>query len=217
MHACTVVQVSPVMKEVETDLEQMRAVARGDELAMADLVKRWQVPVLSYICRFLGCPHEEARDIAQEAFLRVWTASGQWRPTARFSTWLFTIVANLCRNQLRTVGRRPILVAIDDQESAVVAHEPRSGPGLDPEVLAKASQLAEQIQRALAELPENQRAALLLKGVHGHSYREIAEILGISESAVESLLVRARRTLAKNILPPAQESSKAGVEPWEDG
>ncbi len=200
----------------DLDLKTMNAVADGDELAMADLVQRWQGPVLSFICRFLACQREEARDLAQEAFLRVWSSGHRWRPEARFSTWLFTIVTNLCRNQIRTVKRRPVLVTLENQESEGFVAEPQSHAASDPHALYEASEMAHRIHDALARLPENQRAALLLKRVEGLSYREIANILKVSESAVESLLVRARRTLLKNISATTQENRISGVEPGED-
>ncbi len=202
------------MTKNDNDLRLMRGVAAGDERAMADLVQRWQGPVLAYICRFLGCQREEARDIAQEAFLSVWKSGRRFRATALFSTWLFAIVTNLCRNHLRTTSRRPVLVAIDDEDGVV--NEYSTGSGNDPHALAEASEMAGRIDGALAELPENQRAALLLKRVEGLSYREISVILEVSESAVESLLVRARRALAKKFLSPPQENGKTGVLLGED-
>lgn len=187
------------MVESDPDFRLMRAVAEGDERALAEIVDRWQKPVLAFICRFVGCGDDEAKDLAQEAFLRVWANSGRWRPTARFSTWLFTIVANLCRNQLRTVSRRPRLVTIDGHDAQSAVSRRAAGPERDPHALAEARETGRSLRRALDQLPENQRAALLLKQVEGLKYREIAGVLGVSESAVESLLVRARRAMLRHM------------------
>jgi len=182
------------MAKTRNDIDDMRGIGAGDEAALARLMDRWQGPVLSYVCRFLGCPPEEARDVAQEVFLRVWAHAGRWKPNARFSTWLFTIVSNLCRNQLRSERRRPQMVELAAESQALLAPENQG-----PHSLAEAGETAARIQAALAELPENQRAALLLKRVEGLRYREIATVLEVSESAVESLLVRARRSLRKKL------------------
>ena len=187
----------------------MTRLAEDDEDALAELVQRWQRPVLSYVCRFLGCDDDEARDIAQEVFLRVWQSRHRWQPRARVSSWLFTIVNNLCRNRRRDLRRRPVLVPVPGSD-AVSAPGPEEN---DPHARAEERDLAARLRKALAELPENQRAALLLRKFEGSSYKDIAEILGLSPAAVDSLLTRARRTLQEKILSPPQEMQKKGVLP----
>jgi RNA polymerase sigma-70 factor (ECF subfamily) len=187
----------------------MRRVAAGDDAAMAELVQNWQEPVLSFVCRFLGCGREDALDLSQEAFLRVWRQRRRWRPTARFSTWLFTIVSNLCRNHRRTMSRRPELVPIKGDGCEDTTPDPPAPPSSSPHFRAEASQAAASIRAAVAHLPEQQRAALLLRRFGGMSYREIAAVLETTPSAVDSLLVRARHHLTQAL---AQEKELRGVQ-----
>lgn len=183
----------------------MRRVARGDEAAMADLVSRWERPVLGFVYRFLGCSGEDARDLAQEVFLRVWRQRKKWRPTAGFSTWLFTIAGNLCRNRRRDFGRRPILLPVVDGSVEVECGE-------NPHSKAEAAQLAQRVRGAVATLPDAQREAVLLRHFGELSYREIARILNTTPAAVDSLLVRGRRALVRRLSSDAQEREDGGVE-----
>ncbi len=190
----------------------MERLASGDESAMDDLVARWQRPALACAQRFLGCGPEEAQDVAQEAFLRVWRERSRFKPRAAFSTWLFTVVLNLCRNRLRTLRRRPALVALSSDDSESCLELPASTSD-DPYARARGSEMERRVRRALAALPENQRAAILLRRFEDMSYREISAVLGVSESAVESLLVRARRSLEAALVEPAQGTEASGVSP----
>lgn len=205
------------MPSPDPDHQLMARLAGGDDSALAELVARWQRPVLAHVARFLGCPPEEAQDIAQEAFLRVWRERRRFEPRAAFSTWLFAIVLNLCRNRRRSAQRRPVLVPIGVDGAGEPFPAIEAGADADPLACARASELEGKVRRALRSLPESQRAAVLLRRFEGMSYREIATVLGSSEGAVESLLVRARRALAAAIFGDdrsrAQEKGGSGVEP----
>ena len=179
----------------------MRRIARGDEAAMAELVLRWERPVLGFIYRFLACSGDDARELAQEVFLRVWRRRRKWKPTARFSTWLFTIAGNLCRNRKRDLGRRPDLVPVQDG----------ADNSANPHSLAEEAQTARRVRAAVTGLPEAERAVILLRHFGGLSYREIAEISGTTPAAVDSMLVRARRRLAARLCDKPQESEGNGV------
>ncbi len=187
----------------------MGRLAADDEPAMAELIEHWQRPVLAFVCRSLGCADEEARDLAQEVFLRVWRQRRKWKPTAAFSTWLFTIVTNLCRNRRRDLSRRPALVPLEFDDRGNPNLDLQCSVEDDPHARAEASDLAGRMHRALEQLPENQRSALLLKRFQDMSYRQIAEILDVTPSAVDSLLVRARRNLVAKL---AQDLQLNGVE-----
>jgi RNA polymerase sigma-70 factor (ECF subfamily) len=190
----------------------MQRLAADDEEAMASLVSHWQRPVLAFICRFLACSDDEARDLAQEVFLRVWRQRRRWQPQARFSTWLFTIVANLCRNRRRDLSRRPKLVVVETDSDGEHVLGLQAPVATDPHARAEAGELADRLRSAVGDLPDKQRAALLLRRFQAMSYSEIAGILDVTPAAVDSLLVRARRRLTALLNETAQETHRSGVE-----
>lgn len=159
------------------DAELMQRLAGGDRDALALLVLRHQHRVRSLAFRMTG-RWDQADDLAQEAFLRLWRAAAGYQPTAAFSTWLYRIVVNLCidARKRRRLGHLP--------EQTEAAANPVDGGMLQAE-------RSEAVQKAIAGLPERQRAVLVLHRFEGFSHERIAEITGWSLSAVESLLVRA--------------------------
>lgn len=185
----------------DPDAELMLRVKRGDFAAFEHLVQRYQQPVLSLIYRSLP-DAEEAEDLAQAVFVQVYKAAGRYQPTARFSTWLFTIARNLCLNELRRRSRHPT----DPLEPG----EPDTGePGRQypdkhdagPVESLLRGELELKVEEAIRALPETQRAALLLCQQDELSYEEIAEILGCSVSATKSVIHRARETLKARLKP----------------
>lgn len=166
------------------DHELMRAMAGGRPEALNVIVRRHQRSVLDLAYRFLG-HWDLAEDICQEAFLRVFGAAPTYQPTARFSTWLYRIVANLCWDRRRRSARTPLpLSGIDVPTDAA-----------DPSVDIERAERREQVRRAVAGLPDRQRMILVMHRYSGLSHREIAESTGWSMRAVESCLVRAYRHL----------------------
>lgn len=165
---------------MDEDAARMMRFASGDETAFEEIVRRHASRLLGFAERFF---HNRARseEVVQEVFLRVFEARKRYVPTARFTTWLYTIATRLCLNELRR--SRP-------EERPLDVDGAGSGPATPAEEL-EAARLAGAIQRALDGLPANQRAALLLSRFADHSYAEIAAILGVSEAAVKSLLFRA--------------------------
>jgi RNA polymerase sigma-70 factor (ECF subfamily) len=162
----------------------LAASGAGDERAFRALVSRHLSRSLSLARRMTGNV-AEAEDVAQEAFLRVWQKAPEWRVgEARFSTWLYRVVVNLCLDRRRRKPMAPLEAA---------------GDLLDPAPSAEAKLVENQRTRivasALAALPDRQRAALVLSYYEGVSNVEAAEALGVSVSALESLLVRARKAL----------------------
>jgi len=177
----------------------MLKIAGGDESAFQILVERHQASLLNMIYRFIG-DRTKSQDLAQEVFLRVWQAAGRYEPNAKFTTWLYRIAANLCLNELKASRRKRWLRFFHaDTEEQTVGEENFSNGSPSPEDLLLARERSRQITSALQSLPENQRLALILKRYDDLSYEEIARILNCSVSAVESLLVRAKRNLQEKL------------------
>lgn len=174
---------APCMDE---DAERMLRFASGDEAAFDELVRRYGQKLLAFADRFF---HNRARseETVQEVFLRVFEARKRYQPRARFSTWIYTIATRLCLNELRR--RRP--------EAQAGGSEAEMFGSASPAQELEAARLARSVQRAVDELPENQRAALLLSRFEDKSYAEIAKILDVSEGAVKSLLFRATDELRR--------------------
>lgn len=166
----------------ESDAVLVSRAAKGDEPAFRELLDRHQGPVYGFAHRLLKDPRE-AEDIAQEVFLRLYRTAGTSSFEASVRGYLFRIARNLCIDALRK--KKPELM--DELPETI-----------DPNTAFDRLDQAESMQRLLAavsDLPANQQTAVLLRHEQGMNYKEIADALGVSVSAAESLLVRARRTL----------------------
>ena len=163
----------------------LAAIGRGDHRAFRTLMCAHMPSVTRLAFRITG-NREDAHEVAQEAFLRVWTMAPRWRfdLDARFSTWLYRVVVNLCLDRRRRVAPLPLEEAGDPADTAP--------DGLDR---VAAAEMARRLAEALAELPPRQRAAVTLCYYGEVKGPDAAEILEISVSALESLLVRGRRAL----------------------
>jgi len=177
----------------------MARIAEGDEESFEILVNRHQTSVLNLIYRFVG-NRAQAQDLAQEVFLRVWQAAGSYEPKARFTTWIYRVTANLCLNELKSARRKKWFSFLRFHEhNETPMEETISDDAPSAEDLLLEKERSRQISDALQSLPANQRMAMVLKRYDDLSYEEIARILGCSVSAVESLLVRAKRTLQEKL------------------
>ncbi len=178
--------------------ELMSPTAEGDEYAFEVLVRRHQASVLNLIYRYVG-DRTKARDLAQEVFIRVWRAAHRYEPKAKFTTWLYRITANLCLNELKSSGRKKLFFLESPiEEDQTLNEESNVSPSAEDILLAE--ERSRQISDALQSLSENQRMALILKRYDNLSYGEIAKIMECSVSAVESLLVRAKRNLKEKLV-----------------
>ena len=179
-----------------SDEALMILVAEGDERAFRRLAARHTAPSLRLAGRMTGSV-AEAEDVVQEALLRVWRAAGQWQPTAAFRTWLYRIVVNLCIDR----SRRPSFAPLD------AAGDP-ADPAPGPAAVLEKTRTARQVASAVAELPERQRIALVLTYYENLGNEETARILGTSVGGIESLLVRARRSLKSSLAGLMDEGTK---------
>lgn len=176
------------MEDPEFDL--IRAIAGGDEAAFEELVKRYQVPVITFIYRYVGDLYS-AQDLAQEAFLRIFQAAPSFKPKGKVSSWVFRIAYNLSANELKRRKRMGDFHARISTGDLDILGRPQKNHRAE----ARNRELEERLMAALGDLPENQRAAFLLKVNEGLSYLEISTILNVSVASVESLIFRARSRL----------------------
>jgi RNA polymerase sigma-70 factor (ECF subfamily) len=189
-----------VTDQTTSSEDLMARIAKGDNDAFEILVNRHQTSVLNLIYRFIG-DRTQAKDLAQEVFIRVWQSAKTYKPKAKFTTWIYRITANLCFNELKSARRKKWLQfrrSEADQEVQAEEDFPNSSPS--PEDLLLAKEHSRQISEALQSLPDNQRMALVLKRYDDLSYEEIGRIMGCSVSAVESLLVRAKRNIQEKLI-----------------
>jgi RNA polymerase sigma-70 factor, ECF subfamily len=174
------------------DVAWMEQVADGDERAFRLLVERHQHAVVGMVARMLGDVHE-AEDIAQQVFVRVWQAAAKWRPEAKFTTWLFTIVRNQVFNESRRRSRKKETSLEERMENHPEIMS--SDESLAPDEVMEKGEWHRKIDAAIASLPEQQRMAVVLRTFEGKDYEEIAQIMDTSVSSLKSLLFRARGTL----------------------
>lgn len=186
----------------EDDSSLMAAIAEGNHAAFHELMRRHMPLALSVAQRMTG-NRADADEVAQEAFLRVWTGAARWRPDgqARLRTWLFRVVVNLCLDRRRRATALPLEEAGDPAD-----------PSPDCVEQIASAQTARLISGALDQLPPRQKAAITLCYYGGFSGNEAAGILEVSASALESLLVRARRALRGRLAGAGLWESK-GEEP----
>ena len=163
----------------------------GDKDAFAKLVEKYQRPVYSVCYRMLGTP-TAAEDAAQEAFIRAYQALDRYDSNRSFATWILSIASNYSIDQLRK--KKVTILSMDNEKYGWMAPP---DPGPSPEKAALDKEKSALVQAMLADLPETDRAAVILQFWHDYSYDEIAETLGLSSSAVKSRLFRARRVMAE--------------------
>lgn len=191
--------VAPDLDDAGPDEVLMTRVGQGDQPAFQVLVQRHLQRSLD-LARRMTASASDAEEVAQEAFLRVWTTASRWRPEgAAFRTWLYRIVVNLCLDRARRKPFAPL-------EDAGDPHDP------SPDALARLerAETKRRVGAAIALLPDRQRAALVLSYFDGLSNAEAAMVLGVSVSGLEALLVRARRALRGRLVDPADSTEGGG-------
>jgi RNA polymerase sigma-70 factor (ECF subfamily) len=184
----------------DPDAALMLRVKQGDMTAFTELVEKYKQPVMNLVYRTI---HDatEAEDLAQNVFVQVFKSAPRYKSTAKFSTWLFTIARNLCLNEIRRRSRHPAesLDAPHPEQEDQPLHQFEDKKTFSPPESVLHGELARKIEEALADLPENQRSAVLLCRQEDLSYEEIAGVLGCSVSATKSLIHRGRETLKEKL------------------
>lgn len=188
-----------------TDVQLMLDVKAGDEQSFALLLHRYRTPLVNFLYRMVR-NREQAEDLAQEVFIRVYRARADYVPSAKFTTWLFRIATNLALNSLRDSRHQRMELSLDapvtvdaedgDERPLDVAEK---NPNIEEHLVQEAQR--DMIRHAIEKLPEKQRAAVLLHKYQELDYGEISKILECSESALKSLLFRAYETLRVELAP----------------
>jgi len=188
---------------MDQDLELMLRVRKGDAESFEVLLRRHRAPLVSFFIRMVR-DQALAEDLAQEVFLRVYQARHRYQPEARFTTWLYRIATNLALNAIRDRKGSPAGPDFENHEG-----ESEAARVADPQPVADQHMIQRErgrvIREAVESLPEKQCAAVILHKYQGVNYQQIARILGVSESAVKSLLFRAYESLRASLEPLLKE------------
>jgi RNA polymerase sigma-70 factor (ECF subfamily) len=184
-----------------TDEELMERIVAGSEAAFAQLVTRYQGKITNLVHRFIR-DREQALEIAQEVFLRVFLHRKRYRPSGRFSTWIYTIAANLAKNELRRRSRLRGVTSLDKLleatgDSGGFFADKRAGP----DQAAHQHEVEEIVMAAIDELPPKYREVILLRDVQQLTYEEIEQVLSIPGGTVRSRINRARTALKETLGP----------------
>jgi RNA polymerase sigma-70 factor, ECF subfamily len=177
--------------------EELVARSRGGDLdSFNQLVVRWERPIYALAYRVIG-REEEARDVAQETFLRAFRALGGFKGQAKFSSWLYRITLNLCRDWIRRERRTPIVQTPEGVDLVELAGEAVGTESIDELVSRK--ELGRAVAKAMALLPDEQRTAIILKEYHGLTFQEIADLLDCPLSTVKTRLYQGLTVLRRHL------------------
>src|SRR5271170_6913110 len=192
---------------------QVRADIAG---AFETLLERYQRRLVGILFHVVG-NIDEAEDLCQETFLRIYKARKGYRPRAKFSTWLFTIANNLALNHLRSKGRNPSVPlggsSTTNSEAVASVVQQLAGREGTPSAQMRQAELADLVREALTVLNEDQKLAVLLNKFEEMSYAEIADVMGRSPAAIKSLLARARTQLREQLEPYLLTGQRGTTEP----
>jgi len=182
-----------------TDEELVARSIGGDASSFNELIQRWERPIYALAYRQIG-REEDARDVCQETFFRAYRALNGFRGQAKFSSWLYRIALNLCRDWLRRERRTPIVQPPEDVDLFDLAASREPSESIEDRVARR--DLSRAVERAMAVLPEEQRTAIILKEYQGLTFQEIADLMGCPLSTVKTRLYQGlsvlRRELARS-------------------
>jgi RNA polymerase sigma-70 factor (ECF subfamily) len=188
------------MADTDRDRQLVERVQRGDQGAFNDLVLLYQQRIVKLIMRYVHDP-VEAQDVAQEAFLKAYRALPAFRGESAFYTWLYRIAINTAKNHLVAQQRRPVDYQLDMQDPEQYEIHSRLRDDATPERMALQEELRVTVERAIAELPDDLRTAIMLREIDGLSYEEIAAAMQCPVGTVRSRIFRAREAIDDRIAP----------------
>ncbi len=181
---------------MRTDEELVALSIGGDRDSFDQLVQRWERQIFALAYRTLG-REDDARDVCQETFLRAYRALPGFKGEAKFSSWIYRIAVNLCRDWMRKQRRSPVVQVPEGMDLADLAAE--RGPVESIETLVARRQLSNKVAVAMRTLPDEQRTAILLKEFHGLTFQEIAEMQGCPLSTVKTRLYQGLTVLRRQL------------------
>ena len=179
-----------------TDEELVARAKGGDADSFNQLILRWERPIYALAYRVIG-REEDARDVCQDTFLRAYRALPGFKGQAKFSSWLYRIALNLCRDWIRRQRRAPVVQLPEDADVVELASE--RGPVESIEDLAARRELSDVVARAMAHLPDEQRTAIILKEYHGMTFQEIADMQGCPLSTVKTRLYQGLSVVRRHL------------------
>jgi RNA polymerase sigma-70 factor (ECF subfamily) len=193
-----------------SDEELVARSREGDLDSFNQLVLRWERPIYALAYRVIG-REEDARDVAQETFLRAFRALGGFKGQAKFSSWLYRITLNLCRDWIRRDRRTPVAQAPEGVDLVELASE--STPSESIEELVSRREMGRAVARAMAALPDEQRTAIILKEYHGLTFQEIADLLECPLSTVKTRLYQGLSVLRRQLQAEQATHGSLAVRP----
>src|SRR5512139_563221 len=179
-----------------TDEELVARSIAGDHDSFNQLIVRWERPIYALAYRVLG-REEDARDVCQETFLRAYRAIPGFKGQAKFSSWLYRIALNLCRDWIRRKKRTPTVEMPEGVDMIELAAE--QGPAESIEDLVARREMSRAVAQAMTRLPDEQRTAIILKEYHGLTFQEIAELQGCPLSTVKTRLYQGLSVLRRQL------------------
>jgi RNA polymerase sigma-70 factor (ECF subfamily) len=188
------------MIQDDTDQQLVERVQAGDKSAFNLLVLKYQHRVLKLVGRFVS-DAAEAEDVAQEAFLKAYRALASFRGDSAFYTWLYRIAINTAKNALVSSRRRPVDFDLDLQDPEQYDRHAKLKDADTPEGVLLTEEIREVVEKAMEQLPEDLRTAIVLRELEGLSYEEIAEAMDCPVGTVRSRIFRAREAIDKKLKP----------------
>ena len=189
-----------------TDEELVARAVQGDSESFNELILRWERSIYALAYRTLG-REEDARDVCQETFLRAFRGLSAFKGQAKFSSWLYRIALNLCRDAMRRERRTPLVgVSEGIDPSELAARQPSPAPSVED--LVAQAELSRHVASAMRRLPEDQRTAIVLKEYHDLTFQEIADLMGCPLSTAKTRLYQGLSVLRRELTSGKQRAAE---------